>query len=645
MRNEPIVGIDLGTTNSEVAAYVADRVEVLGPAERRILPSVVGFSPDGRLLVGNVARNQHLLYPDRTVRSVKRQMGKDDPIVLGEQSFTPQEVSAILLRTLRMQAQQALGTPVKRAVITVPAFFSDAQRQATRRAGELAGLEVVRIINEPTAASLAYGYGQTSTATVMVYDLGGGTFDVSIVNIEEGITEVLASHGDSALGGDDFDRALLDVLLCELKAQHGIDLRRGHAPALARLDRAVEQAKIRLSSETRTQIVEESLVVYQGRPIHIERELTREEYEALIAPMLDRTLKSVKKALEDAGKDKSELDAVLLVGGSTRTPLVSKLLTERVGQVPRKDVHPDLCVALGAGLLASRLSGDQARSQVLVDISPYSFGPSFLGERDGINYPHCYEPIIERNTPLPATRTKPYYTATPFQETVQIDLYQGEDPDALKNILVGTYRFEGLEPVEGPNEVLCEMTLDLDGILRVEHVEKVTGKSKSVTIRDTFDASRYGDLDEGQKRIAGLFDDDELEQGNGAFVIEQDDDNVVDLKPWLIAAGGSPRAAGQAGRGPLSERDKYSDDEANNNQADVVENAASQGADWTQRGATAWQLVERSRGLLPSLHQQDQQEAEELHEAIAEAIEARDVAALDETVKALEEFLFFVEGQ
>src|SRR5450755_1063428 len=366
-----IVGIDLGTTNSEVAAFTDGKVRVLGPGDQRILPSCVGFSASGELLVGEPARNQQSLYPERTVRSIKRQMGSSETVMLGDKSFTPPEISAVILRELVEWARQSLGERPEKAVITVPAYFSDAQRSATREAGALAGLEVVRILNEPTAASLAYGYGDGSRHTALIYDLGGGTFDVSVVTVEGDITEVLASHGNNRLGGDDFDDLLAERLAQEFQREHGIDVRQGQAAAKARLWWAAEEAKKRLSFERYVKIREEALAVKDGTPLHLEMEVSREEYETLIRSLVESTLDSVSKALRDAGKKSMDMDAILLVGGSTRTPLVTDLLIEHTGLTPRQDVHPDLCVALGAGVLASRLSGHSIE-RVLVDVSPYS---------------------------------------------------------------------------------------------------------------------------------------------------------------------------------------------------------------------------------------------------------------------------------
>ena len=413
-------------------------------------------------------------------------------------------------------------------MITVPAYFSDAQRNATREAGALAGLEVVRILNEPTAASLAYGYGDGSRHTVLIYDLGGGTFDVSVVTVEGDITEVLASHGNNRLGGDDFDDLLAERLAAEFEKQHGVDVRHENPAAKARIWWAAEEAKKKLSFEPYVKIREEALDHHASPgPLHLEMEISREDYEAMIRPLVESTLDSVSKALQDSGKKPGDIDAILLVGGSTRTPLVSNLLIDKIGLEPRQDVHPDLAVALGAGVMASRLAGRDVQ-RVLVDVSPYSFGVSYLGERDGLPYSHCYKPIIRRNTPLPLTRTEQYLTSHSYQTEVDIEVYQGDDEDALKNILVGDFRIEGLTSMEEDNEILCRMRLDLDGILEVAAVEKRTGKSKQIRIANALRAKSDEEIAAGRKRIQALYEtrgetvDDEWEE------TEDRDEAVVD---------------------------------------------------------------------------------------------------------------------
>ena len=506
-----IVGIDLGTTNSEVATLVDGNVQVLAADGEQIMPSFVGLSPEGTPLVGTPARNQYVVYPERTVKSIKRLMGTGESVSMGELTYSPPEISAMILRELKARAEASLGAPVRRAVITVPAYFSDAQRQATRDAGEIAGLEVVRILNEPTAAALAYGSDREGDRTVLVYDLGGGTFDVSLVQVSGEVTEVLASHGNNRLGGDDFDQLFLDLILARFVAAGGPDVRADRR-AMSRLLRAAEEAKKRLSFEPYTRVREEHLAVRDGVPVHLDLEVSREEYERLIRHLVESTLDSVHRALADAGKQPDQVDEILLVGGATRTPLVSELLRDKTGLAPRQEVHPDLCVALGAGVLAARLAGHDV-DRVLVDISPYSFGPSYYGFLDGRPSEHCYHPVIARNTPLPASRTDSYVTMVDNQEAWQVSVYQGDDPNALNNVLVGRFLIEGLSAVPAGNEVLCRMDLDLDGILRVTATEKRSGLAKHITIEGATTAMTEGQVAEARRRMQELFGDGEARPG------------------------------------------------------------------------------------------------------------------------------------
>ena len=357
---DEILGIDLGTTNSEIAIYRDGRPEVLRDDQGRIiLPSVVGLTETGELLVGEEARNQFLLYPERTVRSIKRRMGSDAKVQLGEREYTPQEISAIILSRLKEIAQARLGRPIRKAVITVPAYFSDTQRQATREAGEIAGLEVARIINEPTAAAL-------------VYDLGGGTFDVSVVRIEQGVVEVISSHGNNHLGGDDFDHKIVEHVLEHLKLKHGVDVA-DRPQAMARILRSAEDAKKRLSDHPYARIAEEYLAEHSGQPVNLDLELSREEYEDMIAPFIEETLGAIHIALESAGLTSSQVDEILLVGGATRTPLIRRRLVEAFGTQPRGEVDPDLCVAMGAAIQGAAMTGTEV-SAVLVDVTPYTSG-------------------------------------------------------------------------------------------------------------------------------------------------------------------------------------------------------------------------------------------------------------------------------
>ncbi len=609
-----IVGIDLGTTNSEVAAFLNGEVRVLGPGDRKILPSCVGFTPGGELLVGEAARNQHRLYPDRTVRSIKRRMGLNEKVRVAGKEFTPQEISALILRELVEWAHRSLGQRPEKAVITVPAYFSDAQRNATREAGALAGVEVVRILNEPTAASLAYGHGDGRRHTAMVYDLGGGTFDVSIVTTEGDVTEVLASHGNNHLGGDDFDDLLASRLGEEFERQHGV-LVSDHPAAKARLWWAAEEAKKRLSFEPYVKVREEALVMRDGRPLHLETEISREDYEEMIRPLVETTFDSVSKALQDSGKRPGDLDAILLVGGSTRTPLISRLLREHSSIEPRQDVHPDLCVALGAGVMASRLGGHSVQ-RVLVDVSAYSFGVSFLGERSGYPDPHCYKAIVERNTPLPLTRTEKFFTTHPEQTVVEVRVFQGEDEDAMKNIPVGDFKISGLtENRDGQlNEVLCRMRLDLDGILEVTAIEKKTGKSKQITIANALATKSEAEIEEARRRLRELY-------GDRADDVNQGWDSVLEM----IGEEGEdgPEFSPQPSPSPT-----------------VVPKPAE--TDWDREAS---KLVERARTLLSVMHPDDREETIDLIEAVTVSVKSGDIDAYKKAAHSLRELIFFVGGK
>jgi molecular chaperone DnaK len=477
-----ILGIDLGTTNSEVALVRDGQPVVFEEDGDPILPSFVGLAEDGRLLVGKAARNQWVLAPERTIKSIKRKMGQDVKVKLGEQEYRPQEISAMILRSLRDRASKHLGTEVKKAVITVPAYFNDAQRQATREAGELAGLEVVRILNEPTAAALTYDPNFRDLQRMLVYDLGGGTFDVSVVQAQEGVVEVLSSHGDTQLGGDDFDDLLLQLVCDRFQEQHDIDLRVGLA-SMARVLRAAEDAKRHLSFHPVAKIDEEFIAEKDGSPLHLSMELTREEYEALIRPLIDRTMDCVQRALTDAKLAGSEIDKVVLVGGSTRTPLVAQLLHERLGQPAHAEVNPDLCVAMGAAIQAALVAGQDVGA-VLVDITPHTLGIKCLGEMHGFEFPHQFAPIINRNTALPAARSEMFHTIFDRQKTVEIDVYQGESEDVRHNYRVGRFLIDGLAAVPAGNELVVQLNLNLDGMLKVSARERATGLEKNITIEN-----------------------------------------------------------------------------------------------------------------------------------------------------------------
>ena len=496
MSVETIVGIDLGTTNSEVAIVRNGRPEVVREGGEALLPSCVGVDETGAIIVGQQARNQWAAAPDRTVVSVKRLMGSAEPIAMGSGTYLPQEISAFILKALRERASRALGHDVGRAVITVPAYFTDVQRQSTREAGAIAGLDVVRIINEPTAAALSYEGGGEDTRRVLVYDLGGGTFDVSVVQIEDGVVEVLSSTGDNHLGGDDFDQIIVDRLNQELKdmgkAEVGDD-----RVVQARLRRAAEQAKIELSDQPYVRIEEDHVAVIDGEAKHLSLELDQAEFEHGIDELLSKTMRSVTMALNDADVRPSQLDRVLLVGGSTRIPRVTRLLAERLGQEPHGEIDPDLCVALGAGVQAGMEMGLDMEA-VLVDVTPYTFGTSMVGELYGQPYTHQFVPLIRRNSRLPASRTEPFFKMFEEQHSVEFKIYQGEDSDALKNVEIGSFLFEGLLQSEAAYEqgLLCTYHLDLDGLLKIHLVERATGREingvveNALNDRDAIEASR-----------------------------------------------------------------------------------------------------------------------------------------------------------
>ena len=502
--SETIVGIDLGTTNSEIAVYRDGRPEVHADSSgRQILPSVVGLDQDGNLLVGEAARNQYILHPERTVRSIKRLMGSDRKVSLGDRDYTPQDISAIILRRLKEIAEERLGAPVRKAVITVPAFFSDAQRQATREAGEIAGLEVARIVNEPTAAALVYEAAQQQGKRVLVYDLGGGTFDVSVVRIEDGVVEVIASHGNNHLGGDDFDHKIVEHLLDHLKIEHKVDVS-DNPQATARIHRAAENAKKHLSDHPFARIEEEYLAEVDGKPIHLALELARTDYEEMIAPFIEETLSAIHIALESAALTASQIDEVLLVGGATRTPLIRNRLIEVFDRPARGEVDPDLCVAMGAAIQGASMAGEKV-SAVLVDVTPYTFGTGALGELGGTLYPNCFIPIIPKNTPIPVRKSEAFATINDNQKVVEVRIYQGENEDALENIQIGEFRVEDLADVPAGNTIILDLALDRDGILHVSAKEKATGLERRITINNAMSRYDNAEIEEARQHIDHLF--------------------------------------------------------------------------------------------------------------------------------------------
>lgn len=412
----------------------------------------------------------------------------------------------MILRHLKSIAEAHLGTTVVKAVITVPAFFNDAQRQATREAGELAGLEVARIINEPTAAALAYEGAQQEQKRILVYDFGGGTFDVSVVQMGSGVVEVLASHGNNHLGGDDFDRKIVDHCVAHLKESQDVDATTS-SQAMARITRAAEQAKIALSDSPFVRIEEEYLLEQAGKPVNLSLELAREDYETMIDGFIDETLDAVHTALDGAALTVKDLDDVLLVGGATRTPLVSSRLEKILSLQPRMDIDPDLCVAAGAAIQGAMIAGD-TNASVLVDVTPYTFGTSALSEVDGMPYPHCFVPLIRKNTPIPVSKSEVFYTSFDEQDIVEINVYQGEDPDALNNTEIGSFRIEGLKKVPAGNPITATFSLDVNGILQVSSREKNTGLEKGITIEGAMRGIEGDEFAAAREHIDSLFVDE-----------------------------------------------------------------------------------------------------------------------------------------
>jgi molecular chaperone DnaK len=497
-----IVGIDLGTTNSGVAIVRDGAPQMLPNGEERIIPSVVGYSSTGQWLVGTPARNQYVFDPDNTVRSIKREMGTDKQVQLGDRWFTPQEISAFVLRELKGVAERNLGEEVTDAVITVPAYFSDAARQATHDAGQIAGFSVRRIINEPTAAALAYGLNMAQDQTVLVYDLGGGTFDVSLVELMGGIVEVRASHGNTRLGGDDFDRRLAESVAARFEEEHGVDLRQDRR-AWARLNRAAEMAKIALSSHPFAWIKEEYIAEKEGVPLHLEVEVSRHEFVEAIGDLLQQTMDSVDHVMRDAKVTAEELSHVLLVGGSTRIPAVWELVGGYLNTEPHMSINPEEVVALGAGVQAGIIAGEPIDA-VLVDVTPHSLGIEVAEVRMGLVIPDCYSVLIHRNTTIPVTKEEVYSTLHPEQDTVEIKVYQGEKSIASDNVLLGNFKISGLES-EHPGElakITVQFDFDVNGILRVTARDRRTGQEKDITVEATRARLSETEIMAAQERVA-----------------------------------------------------------------------------------------------------------------------------------------------
>ncbi len=551
-----IIGIDLGTTNSCVAVMEGGDPVVIPNAEgNRTTPSVVAFSKDGERLVGQVAKRQAITNPDRTVISIKREMGSDYKVTIDGKKYTPQEISAMILQKLKADAEAYLGETVTEAVITVPAYFTDSQRQATKDAGKIAGLDVKRIINEPTAAALAYGVDKESAQKVMVYDLGGGTFDVSILDIDDGVIEVLATAGNNRLGGDDFDKCIMDWMAAEFKKTEGIDLT-GDKVAMQRLKEAAEKAKIELSGVTTTNINLPYITADATGPKHLDLTLTRAKFNELTAHLVEATAGPVRQAMSDAGLTGNDISKVLMVGGSSRIPAVQDEVKKLTGKEGFKGINPDECVAIGAALQGGVFTGD-VKDLLLLDVTPLSLGIETMG---GV-----MTKLIERNTTIPVKKSQIFTTAADNQTSVEVHVLQGEREMAQYNKTLGRFNLDGIAPARrGVPQIEVTFDIDANGIVNVSAKDLGTGKEQHITITSSTNMSKE-DIDKAVKE-AEQFAAEDKKQREAADVRNQADQMVFQTEKTLEDMGdkisSSDKASVESALGKLKETLKGNDTEA-----------------------------------------------------------------------------------
>ena len=562
-----IIGIDLGTTNSCVAVLEGGEAVVIANAEGgRTTPSVVAFSKTGERMVGQVAKRQAVTNADRTIASIKRHMGDDYKVTIDGKAYTPQEISAMVLQKLKADAESYLGQPVTEAVITVPAYFSDAQRQATKDAGKIAGLDVKRIINEPTAAALAYGLDKDNDQKIMVYDLGGGTFDVSILEIGDGIVEVLATAGDTRLGGDDFDERIMDYLVDEFKKAEGIDLKNDKV-AMQRLREAAEKAKIELSGMTTTAINLPYITADATGPKHLDVTLSRAKFNEMTADLVERTLKPVRQAMQDAGLSASDLHKVLLVGGSTRIPAVQEAVKNLTGKEGFKGINPDECVALGAAIQGGVLTGD-VKDVVLLDVTPLSLGIETMG---GV-----FTRLIDRNTTIPTRKSQIFSTAADNQPSVDVHVLQGEREMAAYNKTLGNFQLSGIAPApRGVPQIEVTFDIDANGIVKVSAKDLGTGKEQNITITASTNLSQE-DIDKAVKEAEQFAAEDKAKKeevdthNNAEHLVYQTEKTLGELGD---KATEEEKATVQAAIDKLKEANKGTDLQAIKDAMDEVQKA------------------------------------------------------------------------